>query len=580
MGLIEDEFHTRPSASVERRGFRPRYRDVATLCLFATLLGFLFVHPHDWRWFYFTRPGEAAPAKLNSDQCPQVAPLSPRKGNSQLAEMDEYLKSPDFQNKSIKALSGAVQRQTQSFDDMGPIGEDVRWDVFYAFKSYLSDIFPLVHASLELEIVNTHDLVYTWRGANTALKPTLLMAHQDVVPVPESTIDAWTYPPFGGVFDGRFVWGRGAKDCKDQLFAIMDSIELLVSAGFHPQRTVVLSFGFDEEISGREGAGHLAPYLLSRFGRDGIAAIVDEGADFSSVWGSTFAMPGVAEKGYIDVQIVVRMPGGHSSIPPAHNGIGVMSELITLIESHPYDPRLFEENPFLGLLQCGASYSPNFPTKLKKLLHSRSRNNSLKKDKLALEASKESLAAKYLMTTSVAVDLIQGGVKVNALPERTTATVNHRVNVGEHPSSVKVKLAGLAKSVGNKYNLTIHAFDDAEETLSSITLKASDTELEPAPVTPTSITPVSAYSVLSGTTRALYGEDVLMAPGMTTGNTDTRYYWDLSKNIFRFGPGWDPEDEGIGNIHTVDERVSAKAHVLGVRWFSLYIRNMDESELP
>ncbi|KAL9616066.1 MAG: hypothetical protein Q9160_009026 [Pyrenula sp. 1 TL-2023] len=462
---------------------------------------------------------------------------------------------------------------------MGPIGEDARWEIFYSFKLYLAQTFPLIHANLQLDVVNTHGLVYTWGGSNATLKPTLLMAHQDVVPVADSTLDAWTHPPFSGFFDGKFVWGRGAKDCKDQLFAIMDSVELLIDAGFKPQRTIILSFGFDEEISGRQGAGHLAPYLLKKYGKDSISAIIDEGAGISSIWGSSFATPGVAEKGYVDVEIVVRMSGGHSSIPPAHNGIGVMSELITLIESHPYEPRLSSENPILGLLQCGASYSPDFPPKLRKLLASRPERNSLKKDKLALEASKESLAAKYLMTTSAAVDLIQGGVKVNALPERTSAIVNHRVNVGEHPSDVKAKLGRLAKEVAAKYNLTVHAFDGAKEIPASITLQALKTELEPAPVTPTAINPISAYSVLSGTTRALYGKDVVMAPGMTTGNTDTRFYWQLSRNIFRFGPGWDSEDEGLGNIHTVDERASAKGHVLATRWFSLFIRNMDETDL-
>jgi hypothetical protein len=32
--------------------------------------------------------------------------------------------------------------------------------------------------------------------------------------------------------------------------------------------------------------------------------------------------------------------------------------------------------------------------------------------------------------------------------------------------------------------------------------------------------------------------------------TDTRFTWELSKHIFRYGHG----SEGLGNIHTVDER--------------------------
>ena len=64
-----------------------------------------------------------------------------------------------------------------------------------------------------------------------------------------------------------------------------------------------------------------------------------------------------------------------------------------------------------------------------------------------------------------------------------------------------------------------------------------------------------------------------------TGNTDTKYYWDLSRHIFRFAPGYDGESSGLGNIHTVDERISIKNHVNTVQWFSLFIRNMDEADL-
>jgi Gly-Xaa carboxypeptidase len=54
----------------------------------------------------------------------------------------------------------------------------------------------------------------------------------------------------------------------------------------------------------------------------------------------------------------------------------------------------------------------------------------------------------------------------------------------------------------------------------------------------------------------------------------------LTRHIFRFAPGFDPEDEaGLGTIHTVDERVSVLNHVNSVRWYMLFVRNMDEAGL-
>ena len=46
--------------------------------------------------------------------------------------------------------------------------------------------------------------------------------------------------------------------------------------------------------------------------------LVDEGNEIGQVYGGLFAMPSVAEKGYLDVRVEVASAGGHSSVPPAH----------------------------------------------------------------------------------------------------------------------------------------------------------------------------------------------------------------------------------------------------------------------
>ncbi|KAK3988235.1 hypothetical protein QBC44DRAFT_329732 [Cladorrhinum sp. PSN332] len=514
-------------------------------------------------------------------QCQQPEPLFPAK-NEDLDKVFDHISSDTFRNATIERLSGAVKVKTESFDDLGEVGQDPRWDVFYGFHTYLEKTFPLIHEKLQVEKINTHGLVYTWKGSDDALKPTLLMAHQDVVPVPPETVGAWTYPPWSGAYDGKYIWGRGSSDCKNQLIALMETLELLLEANFKPKRTVLLSFGFDEECSGRRGASHLAAHIHERYGDDGIAVIVDEGSGFEKTWGTVFAKPGTAEKGYTDVHITVRMPGGHSSIPSDHTSIGVLSELITKIESEQYPTRLAKENPYFTQLQCGASYSKEFPKKLKKLLAHRSASTSqhvckAKPDHLALEAAKEGPAIKYLMQTSQAVDVISGGIKVNALPERSTVVVNHRINVGETTKVVEDRLASLAQKVAEKYNLTLHAFDGKEEPSSIILEAAADHKLEVAPITPASND--GPFGVLAGTVRALHGEEVIVTPGIMTGNTDTKWYWKSSKHIFRFAPGYDPEDKvGMGSIHTVDERVSAENHVSAVQWFLMFVRNMDEAD--
>ncbi|KAK0621858.1 hypothetical protein B0T17DRAFT_579812 [Bombardia bombarda] len=537
------------------------------------------------------------PAPNFASQCKQPDPLFPSP-NDKADKLYEAISSEAFKNASIERLSGAVRVKSVSYDGMGEVGADPRWDVFYDFAAYLDKTFPLIYKHLDVEKVNTHGLLYTWKGSNPALKPTLLMAHQDTVPVPPETLSAWIHPPWGGVYDGRYIWGRGASDCKNQLIAALETIELLIQADFAPKRTILLSFGFDEESSGDHGAKKLSAFIQDRYGKDSLAVIVDEGATFETTWGTVFAKPGTAEKGATDVSITVRMPGGHSSIPADHTSIGVLAELITQIESAQYPTSLAEINPYYAQLQCGAAHSPSFPATIKKLLSSRSPHKktcaaAAGQDRLALEAARLGGAEiKYLMQTSQAVDVITGGAKVNALPERASVTINHRINLGDGLSLVYDRLTALAGPIADKYNLTLNAFDgkeeeeeeeekEEEEEPSSITLAAPHA-IDIAPVTPADASRDRPYAVLAGTTRAVYGEEVVVTPGIMTGNTDTRFYWDLTRHIFRFGPGYDPEDQGgiLGDgIHTVNERVSVAGHVNAVRWFLLFVRNMDEADV-
>lgn len=519
-------------------------------------------------------------------KCPQVDALHPRIESAALSRMDANLASAEFRNASIKRLAGAIRIPTVAYDDMGPVTEDPRWAVFDDFAAYLRETFPRVHAGLRLERVNTHGLLYTWQGTDLALKPTILMAHQDVVPVPEATKDQWQHPPFAAEFDGKSIWGRGALDCKNTLVAALEAIESLLEARFQPRRTTILSFGFDEEISGYLGAAYLAPFLLERYGKDGAALIIDEGAPILPVWGQHFALPGVSEKGYIDIEIVVRAAGGHSSMPPKHTSAGIAAELVTLIEAEGYVPRLHDENPILDFLWCGAEHAPDFKRGLKYLIPRRGEKGwleSFKRAALPRLVARVSQMAEYLMMTTQAVDVLDGGLKVNTLPERTRVLINHRVNIGESTQSVKDKVTRLASKTAKKYNLALHAFDDRPEEPASINVNVEGRILEPAPASPTKLRHdggATPWGIIAGTTRAMYGKEVVVAPGIMPANTDTKYYWDLTRHIFRYFPGWDPEVMSLEGIHTVGERVSVVAHVRTVQWYARFLRNMDEADMP
>lgn len=161
------------------------------------------------------------------------------------------------------------------------------------------------HCYTSPQVINKHGLVYTVPGSDEDLKPILLTAHQDIVPVDDETLDEWTYPPFEGHYDQRtgYLYGRGTADDKSALTGLMSALEaLLAQEDYDPRRTVILAFGFDHEISGERGAGEIAKHLLKKYGEDGIAFILDEGGSgLQQVDNTLYALPAVYEKGYLDV---------------------------------------------------------------------------------------------------------------------------------------------------------------------------------------------------------------------------------------------------------------------------------------
>jgi Gly-Xaa carboxypeptidase len=255
-----------------------------------------------------------------------------------------------------------------------------RWDVFYDFHKWLFEAYPGVfkHESVNVTIVNKLAILTTVNGSDPTLKPLLLMSHFDVVPAPKETYSRWTYPPFSGTIDEerKFVYGRGASDCKDLMTAQYEALTLLLESGFQPKRTIILAHGNDEETTGQNGARKLAPYIESLYGKDSILMVVDEGDSSERLFGTAFALPGTAEKGYLDVEVSVGVKGGHSSVPPRHTGIGIAAEAIQAIEAHSMDRDFMsafrtEDDPVLQFLVCAAEHAKDFPKSWSRLVKKR-----------------------------------------------------------------------------------------------------------------------------------------------------------------------------------------------------------------
>ncbi|KAL8277506.1 hypothetical protein RQP46_010061 [Phenoliferia psychrophenolica] len=448
---------------------------------------------------------------------------------------------------------------------MGTPEEDVRFEQIGKLGAYLEKTFPLLHDTLDLELIALYGRLYTWEGSDKSLKPMILMAHQDVVPVNPSTVDQWTHEPFSGHQDADgWIWGRGSADCKNTLVGILAAVEQLVSEGFEPTRTIILSFGFDEEIGGPRSAAPLAAAIEKKYGPDSAFLILDEGfTGVDSAYGTTFARLGMAEKGAFSLKLDVLTPGGHSSVPARHTGIGILSLLLVELEKNPAKVNLVEGNPVLSYLNCAADHG-----EVDKAMRTRIRDPK-KWEALGEELAEDDTLRAFLGTTQAA-DLISGGVKVNALPEFSSATVNYRIDflssTAETFDRIRAVLAPVVKSLNLTFSVDGSHADVTNRVVRLNIVPASD--LEPAPLTPAF---GSAFDLMGSTVRHVF-EGAIVAPSGMIANTDTKHYWPLSKHIYRFVPA---SLELIKNFHTVDERIHIDAHLTGIRFFYKLIRNTE-----
>jgi len=470
---------------------------------------------------------------------------------------------------------------------MAPVGEDPRWEPFGTLNDYLRTTFPLVHSTLRLTKVNGYALMYEWEGSDTTLKPLLLTAHQDVVPVDPNTVDQWTHPPYSGYFDGKKVWGRGSMDDKSGLIGIMAGVESLLASGFEPTRKVVLAFGIDEEATGHYGAKRLGEHMLATFGQDAFAMLVDEGGGISSAYGGKIAAPGIAEKGYLDAMVEVNSPGGHSSVPPAHTSIGMLASLIVRLEQNPFPHKLTRTTPLFATLQCIGEHAPGIPNSLRDIIR-RSTVSDAALQQLQKFIENDPLLWS-LITTTQAIDLVGGGVKVNALPERAWAVINHRISAESSVKAVQEHDTSVLEDLASEFNLSFTAFgqdispQDGPAYGSLILSEAFDSSLEPAPITPTE-PDAAPYRLLSGTIKATYESgrhndnegQLTIAPFMGGGNTDTQFYWNLTQHIFRYDHVMGDPSE-FGGVHTVNEAMNVDSFVEMIRFFVTLILNADES---
>lgn len=560
----------------KRRSFVPLLCGIATTVIVVTT-------------YWFTTNSPSFKPLADDSLCPLVEKLNPEPYVYDFDKINQILTDKHYREEVVSRWSGAIQIPSISTDEMlNPnITDDLDelykleplWKSFTKLHEFLAEKYPLIHSKLKVEKVNKFALLYTWQGTNKDKKPILLTAHQDVVPIDEETLNQWKYPAFSGTVEGDKIYGRGASDCKDLMMSLFEVIELLLLEGkFQPERTILLGFGYDEESQGT-GAIELGKFLEKRYGEESLYAIIDEGSEgYTEMFGTNFVLIATSEKGHLNSVIDLYTPGGHSSVPPKYTSIGIMAKLIDEIEETPFSPVLSNANPFLNTLQCGAEHG--------------NMNKSLKSDilKAQFDVNANSNVINYviksgngdLISTTQAIDIINGGVKSNALPEHVSLLVNHRIAAEESVELTSDKILENIKTIAKRFDLGV-VFNN--QTLIEPTAKGFfnyklDEPLQPSPASPIG---TQQWIDFSGSLRYFY-EDIckdngtfVVAPMFMGGNTDTKAYWNLARNIYRYAPYVKGGELDTG-IHSINEYALIEGHMRIISFYYFYLQVVDQLE--
>jgi len=243
--------------------------------------------------------------------------------------------------------------------------------------------------------------------------------------------------------------------------------------------------------------------------------VLDEGGAITTglIAGVTapVAVVGIAEKGYVSLELTAHATGGHSSMPPAHTAVGMLSAAVARLEANKM-PRAIRGATAAMLDYIG----PEMPYSRRLALANQWLFGPVIRGSFGATPSGDAM-----LRTTTAPTIFQAGVKDNVLPSTARAVVNFRLLPGD---SVATVLDHARRVV-------------ADTQVTVAVLGASATE--PSPVSPTSSedfavvqrtirqvapgTVVTPWLVVGGTRRqALRGVDAQRLPGRGWGDRSGR----------------------------------------------------------
>lgn len=456
---------------------------------------------------------------------------------------------------AARRLSKAVQFPTISNQDRSDFNEEA----FTAYHEFLKESYPNVHKTLKREVLGNprpFSLLYTWEGKDPSLPPAVFMAHQDVVPVPEESRHQWIEDPLAGAIRDGYIWGRGVLDDKNQIHAILEAAEMKIAEGFQPNRTLLFVFGHDEEVGGPEGAKHIVDVLEQR-GLKKIAFVIDESAPlvpgiFPGIDKNT-ALIGIAQKGYLSLELSVDGVGGHSSQPPFQSNIGILAAAIAKLEKAQFPYQINQavryQYRFMG---------PELAKEKRAMYAAVAFGNDEETtdwERAFINEMASQQVTRAMLHTTIAVTMFNAGIKDNVLPPSAAAVVNFRPVPGD-----------------TKERIIQHVRDSIGDDRVQIKDISAST-----PATNIADPHGKGYQLLEKTIRQTWGNDLIVAPFFVIGGSDSKHFQarPFAPDVYTITGIQLESIKEFEGFHGVNERIRVDEYGRSIAFFYQLMHNLE-----
>lgn len=278
------------------------------------------------------------------------------------------------------------------------------------------------YAEKDIEIVGpeaaNRNLVVRLHGAGKE-KPILLLSHLDVV---EARRSDWSLDPFILTEKNGFFYGRGTSDIKDGSAILVANFIRMKKEGFVPDRDLILALTSGEE--GRDVYNGVDWLIHNRKELIDAAFCINMDAGDPQLKNEKRISRTVqlSEKGVLNLELEVKNPGGHGSMPSKNNAIYHLAGGLVKMQAFDFPVQLNEVTKSY-FYKMSSFESGQLAADMKSISEGTP-------DSLVVLRMAKSPYYNALMRSTCVATMLDAGHAINALPQSAKAELNCRIMPG------------------------------------------------------------------------------------------------------------------------------------------------------